>query len=224
MSQALSPAIFQFLEKLRVNNNRPWFDENKGEYLAVQQEFKSFIASLLPAAEQFYPGAGLLKPENCIYRIYRDVRFSKNKLPYKVNISASIGSQGRKSGFDSIYLHIENNASFLAAGAYELQPEQLAAIRQEIDYNSQALKSVISDPEFVSYFGQIEGNKLKTSPKGFDKEHPDIELLRFTQMYIMHPFSNNEILSADFANKVLDGISRTKPLTGFLLEATAQHS
>ncbi len=223
MTHALLPSIFLFLEKLRANNNRPWFEENKAAYLAVQLEFKNFIANLLPEVEQFYLGAGLLKPESCIYRIYRDVRFSKNKVPYKTNISASIGSQGRKSGFDSIYLHIENNASFLAAGAYELQPDQLAGIRQEIDYSAKSLKNIISNPDFESYFGKIEGNKLKTSPKGFEKDHSDIELLRFTQLYIMHQFTNKEVLSRDFGKKVLEGISKSKPFTGFLLEATAQH-
>jgi len=218
----MSPFIFDFLEKLRENNNRPWFESNKHDFIKVQNEFKTFVLELLPEAEELYPGSSLIKPEQCIYRIYRDVRFSKNKTPYKTNISASIGPKGRKSGFDSIYLHIENNASFLAAGGYDLLPEQLSSIRQEIDYNSKKLLSIINLPEFVHYFGQIKGNKLKTSPKGYDQCHPDIELLRYTQLYVVHPFSNKEVQSNSFHVEVVEGMRMSKLFTDFLIEATTQ--
>lgn len=222
MTTQLTQRIFDFLENLRSNNNRPWFEQNKNEFLAIQSEFKGFISGLLPKADVHYPGAGLLKSEQCIYRIYRDVRFSKNKLPYKTNISALIGPMGRKSGFDAVYLHIENGASFLATGAYELMPEQLAAIRQEIDYNSGEFKAVLNNPKFKSFFGNIEGNQLKTSPKGYPSDHPEIQFLRYTQMYVMHQFKNEEVLRPDFADQVLEGIKVSRPFSDFLIHATAQ--
>jgi uncharacterized protein (TIGR02453 family) len=222
MSTQLSKRVFDFLENLRANNNRAWFEKHKNEFLAIQSNFKAFIAGLLPQADIHFPGAGLLKPEQCMYRIYRDVRFSKNKLPYKTNISALIGPLGRKSGFDAVYLHIENDSSFLATGAYELMPEQLAAIRQEIDYNADEFKSIIYQPQFKNYFGNIEGNQLKTSPKGYPADHPEIQYLRYTQFYVSHPFTNEEVLRADFADQVIEGIKTALPFSEFLIRATAQ--
>jgi uncharacterized protein (TIGR02453 family) len=205
-----------FLENLQANNNREWFYANKKSYDAVKSNFEESIQELIHSIGEFENMTGV-QVKNCNYRIARDVRFSKNKDPYKNWLSASFSEGGRKSGRMDFYLHVQpNNESFLGGGMYSPEGDQLAKLRQEIDYNAQQLKSIIFEPNFVKTFGEMEGESVKSSPKGYDKDHPEIELLRQKQMFFWHKFTDEEVCSPDFVKKVTETCRTLKPFLDFL--------
>ena len=184
---SLSPSLLAFLRDLRVNNTREWFAENKAVYEQVKKGFDAWTTELISEFSDFENMDGVLL-KHCSYRIYRDVRFSKNKEPYKTWFSASFSEGGRKSGLMDYYLHIEpNGASFLGGGMYSPTPEQLAAFRQEVDYNADELRKIIRDPKFTAVFGEEVGESLVRIPKGFEADHPEAELLKKKQ-YHYHLF------------------------------------
>lgn len=211
--------LFSFLNDLAANNNRPWFEENKKRYEAARKEAEGVLEACIGEIGKF-EDLGPLKAKDTMFRIYRDVRFSKNKDPYKLNFSGMIAREGRKAmvGF-GYYVHFQPGESFMAAGVYEPNPEQLARIRQEIDYNSEEIHQILSQPEFQSMFGQIQGNQLKTAPKGYPKDHPDIALLRYTQFYCMTSFRDEEVLSPDFPIELARRCRIIRPFLEFLNRA-----
>lgn len=158
-----------------------------------------------------------MKAKDCVFRIYKDVRFSKDKTPYKTNMGASINPDGRKSLIAGYYLHIEPGASFLAGGIYMPEPNILNAVRQEIDYNPKPLLKIFSAASFKKYFnGLDEIDKLKTVPKGFDKNHPQIELLKHKHFIVTRNLSDKDILSKDFDKAVLAGYKAMQPFIEYL--------
>ena len=210
---------FNFLRQLSENNSRPWFEEHKDLYLQAKAEAEVLVGKCILSVGQFEP-LGDIDAKKCMFRIFRDVRFSKNKDPYKKNFSALISSMGRKpmSGF-SWYLHLEPDASFMASGNYEPDAKMLAAIRQEIDYNSEEFRAIIQKPEFQARFGAMQGHQLKTAPKGYPKDHPEIELLRYTQFYFSVQYSEKEILASDFPQKLAEDCKLIRPFLEFLQRA-----
>ena len=169
-----------FLKKLKINNNRDWFDSNKTEYLASKEIFEEFVSELIKGINKFDKKVSLdLKPKDCTFRIYKDVRFSKDKTPYKNNMSASINPGGKKSNIPGYYFHLEPDGCFLAGGVYMPMPDVLKAIRQEIDYNPLPLINVLKSASFKKEFnGLDEEDKLKNPPKGFNKDHAHSEILK----------------------------------------------
>jgi uncharacterized protein (TIGR02453 family) len=212
---AITQQTFDFLNQLKINNNREWFHANKKEYDGVKASFEESIQELINSIGTFENLSGV-KIKDCNYRIARDVRFSANKDPYKTWLSASFSEGGRKSGKMDYYLHIENDGSFLGGGMYSPTPEQLAAFRQEIDFSPESLKGIIFDPLFVKTFGTPEGEKVKTSPKGYDKNHPEIELLKWKQMFFWKKFTNEEVLSPNFVEQVTETCKILKPYLDYL--------
>jgi uncharacterized protein (TIGR02453 family) len=207
---------FEFLRDLQQHNNREWFHANKKRYDKLKAEFEEFIAQLIVGYGQFENMAGVAV-KDCNYRIARDVRFSANKDPYKTWLSASFSEGGRKSGRMDYYLHIqEGGQSFLGGGMYAPTPQHLANLRQEIDYNANELKNIIYNPEFVEIYPTVWGNSVKTAPKGYSKDHPEIELLKRNQLFFMHHYTDKEVLEADFAEKVLVHSKVLKPYLDFL--------
>jgi uncharacterized protein (TIGR02453 family) len=211
--------FYEFLTTLAENNNRPWFEANKKWYESARKEAEQIFDRCIDAirpVEDF----GDLAAKKAMFRIYRDVRFSKNKDPYKKNFSAMLAKGGKKEmtsiGF---YVHFQPGENFMAAGIYEPSAEQLAKIRQEIDYNPQPLKDIIFEPEFVKMFGKMEGNQLKTTPKGYPKDHPEIELLRFNQFYFSCPFTDQEVLAADFPAKLAEACKMIRPFLEYMNQA-----
>ena len=210
----------QFLLNLSANNNREWFDAHKTEYLAAQQQWLQFVERLIKAYNVLLP-TDHLEAKKCVFRIYRDVRFSKNKLPFKNNFSALIGAEGKQTkGHTWWYIHYSPEGSFLASGAYEPTPAQLAAIRQEIDYNSEKFRAIVNEPELVKYFGQLMGNQLKTAPKGYPKDHPDIQYLRYTQLYFSHSIPTAQFNKPDMPQYLVEKSALLLPFIEFLNEAT----
>lgn len=213
---SLSPSLLAFLRDLRVNNTREWFAENKSNYEQVKKDFDAWTTELISEFADFENMDGVLL-KHCSYRIYRDVRFSKNKEPYKTWFSASFSEGGRKSGLMDYYVHIEpNDASFLGGGMYSPTPEQLAAFRQEVDYNAAGLRKIIRDPKFVAVFGAEVGESLVRIPKGFEAEHPEAELLKKKQLFFWKKYTDKELCSPDFTKQLIADAKILKPFLDFM--------
>jgi uncharacterized protein (TIGR02453 family) len=212
----LQAKTLQFLKDLIANNNREWFQENRKRYDDAKADMEKLVSYLIKEVQSFQD-LGNLQVKDCIFRINRDVRFSKNKEPYKNNLAAGIGPGGRSSGKVDYYLHIQpDGQSFLGGGMWAPTPDQLAKYRQEIDYNAQELKNIIEEKEFKNYFPEIHGEVLKTTPKGYAKDHSEIELLRRKELFFVHKFSDREVTSKDFADKVVEGIQLLKPYCDYM--------
>jgi uncharacterized protein (TIGR02453 family) len=211
--------MLHFLKELSENNNRPWFEASKPAYLQAKTSAENLIDSCISALAKHFPLPDL-KAKQCMFRIYRDVRFSKNKDPFKKNFSALISANGKKAGnAPSWYLHLEPGGSFLASGVYEPAPEQLAAIRQEIEYNPEEFRAILASTELQKRFGALQGNQLKTAPKNYPKDHPDIDLLRYTQFYLMADYSDDELAASDFPQKFAKDCLLLQDFQAFLKRA-----
>lgn len=212
----LQAKTLQFLKDLVANNNREWFQENRKRYDEAKADVEKLTSYLIKEVHTFQD-LGNLQVKDCIFRINRDIRFSKNKEPYKSNLAIAIGAGGRSSGKIDYYLHIQpNGQSFLGGGMWSPTTEQLARYRQEIDYNAQELKDIIEVKEFKAYFPEIQGESLKTAPKGYAKDHPELDLLKRKQMFFMHTYSDKEVISKDFAEEVVKGIRLLKPYCDYM--------
>lgn len=212
----LSPSLLTFLLDLKSNNSREWFAVNKPNYLHLKENFEEFVSKLIVEFSDFENLDGV-QVKNCTYRINRDVRFTKNKDPYKTWFSASFSEGGRKSGFMDYYLHIEpHGKSFLGGGMYNPSPEQIVKYRQEIDYNANGLRNIIKQPHFIKIFGQAQGESLKNIPKGYDALHPDADLLKVKTMFFWHHFTDAEVASGEFVNLVIEKAKVLKPYLDFL--------
>jgi uncharacterized protein (TIGR02453 family) len=206
----------EFLKDLAQNNNREWFTANRPRYEAAKSELEKIVVQLLGSVGEF-ENLTNTQPKDCIFRINRDVRFSKNKDPYKHHLSAAIGPGGRHSGRTDFYLHIQpNGESLLGAGMWNATPKQLAAFRQEIDFNPKALTDIIANDKFRQYFPEIWGESLKKAPKGYSEDHPNVDLLKRKQMFFMHKFTDAEVTSPDFVDKIVEGCRLIKPYCDFL--------
>ena len=210
-----------FLKKLKINNNREWFDSNKSEYLASKEIFEEFVSELIKGINKFDKKVSLdLKPKDCTFRIYKDVRFSKDKTPYKNNMSASINPGGKKSNIPGYYFHLEPEACFLAGGVYMPMPDDLKAIRQEIDYNPLPLINVLKSASFKKEFnGLDEEDKLKNPPKGFNKDHAHSEILKNKHFIVSRKFENKVILKKEGLSKTLDSFKAMYPFLDYLRKA-----
>ena len=210
-----------FLKKLKINNNREWFDSNKTEYLASKEIFEEFVSELIKGINKFDKKVSLdLKPKDCTFRIYKDVRFSKDKTPYKNNMSASINPGGKKSNIPGYYFHLEPDACFLAGGVYMPMPDVLKAIRQEIDYNPLPLINVLKSASFKKEFnGLDEEDKLKNPPKGFNKDHAHSEILKNKHFIVSQKFENKVILKKEGLIKTLDSFKAMYPFLDYLRKA-----
>ena len=210
-----------FLKKLKINNNREWFDSNKTEYLASKEIFEEFVSELIKGINKFDKKVSLdLKPKDCTFRIYKDVRFSKDKTPYKNNMSASINPGGKKSNIPGYYFHLEPDGCFLAGGVYMPMPDVLKAIRQEIDYNPLPLINVLKSASFKKEFnGLDEEDKLKNPPKGFNKDHAHSEILKNKHFIVSRKFENKVILKKEGLSKTLDSFKAMYPFLDYLRKA-----
>jgi uncharacterized protein (TIGR02453 family) len=211
---------FYFLKKLSRNNNREWFEKNKPRYLEIKTDFESFVADLLHEMIAFDESVTGLDPKKLVFRIYRDVRFSKDKTPYKTNISAGISAAGKGTGIPGYYFQIEpGNKSMLASGLYLPSSENLAKIRQEIDYNGEQLTAIVNGKHFKKTFGKLwDEDKLRTMPKGYPKDHPHIEYLKLKSFMVIRMFSDTDVTNKKFLKNLLDGMKAAKPFNDFLTE------
>ena len=211
----LTLSTLEFLQELAENNNRDWFTEHRKRYDAAKKEMEALVKDLIKGIGEF-ENLPNTEPKDCLFRINRDIRFSKNKAPYKEWLSAAVGPGGRHSGRIDFYVHIQPGESFLGAGMWNPTPKQLAKFRQEIDFNPEALKSIIEAPEFKAYFPEAWGESLQRMPKGYPENHPDIALLKRKQLFFMHKYTDAEVTSPNFAKEIVNGCRLIKPYCDFL--------
>lgn len=200
--------ILDFLRQLQKNNNKAWMDEHRDLYLAAKEEFRSLTAYILEEISAVDADLTGLQPQDCIFRINRDIRFSKDKSPYKTNFGAFLSEGGKKGEQAGYYFHLQPyGESFIGGGMYMPSSESLYKVRQEIDYNAGELKKIVDTPDFRRYFGEIQGNKLKRPPKGYAADHPNIELLKLKDYLVIHRMTDAEIVSDDFPQQAV-GMSK----------------
>lgn len=207
-------ATFDFLTDLRFNNNKSWFEENRKRYDQARGNAEALVADII---QHFAPveDLGKVTPKECFFRINRDVRFSKDKSPYKTEMGIVIGPQGRKSTGNWYYLHIAPGDSFIGGGLYDPTPEQLKTIRETIAQKPKVLEKILAAPDFVRYFKVMEGEKLKTPPKGYSADHSAIELLKHKQFLASHPFSDDDLLSEGFTAHFITLCQALKPFGAY---------
>ena len=214
----ISKDTFKFLKELDANNNRDWFKANKSRYDEIRDSFVLFMAEMIDRIAVFDPSVDGLDPKKCVMRIYRDVRFSKDKTPYNLHISGHIVGGGRKNehGRAGYYVRMEAGKSFLGGGAHLPPSLWMTSIRKEIEENGDELRAIINAEPFKKYFGEIEGDRLKTAPKGYPKDHPEIELLRYKSLLAVHHCTNKQVLAADFADYCFEVFTALHPFDAFL--------
>ena len=211
----------QFLKKLKSNNNREWFEKNKQLYLQAKEEFEGFVDDLIPSIHKFDKKISTdLKAKDCTFRIYKDVRFSKDKSPYKTNMGAVFNPGGKKTAIAGYYLHMEPGQSFFGGGVYMPEAEKLQAIRQEIDYHPKEFLKILNASSFKKYFnGLDEEDKLKNPPKGFDKDHPLVEILKHKHFIVSHAISDKQLLDKKAISILADGFKAMHPFLEYLRQA-----
>ncbi len=215
----IQPSTLKFLKLLSKNNNREWFNANKHLYEAAKNDFEKFVADLISAIGKFDKSVNGLKAKDCTFRIYRDVRFSKNKDPYKNNFGAYVASGGKKSMKPGYYIHLQAGESFLAGGAYMPPSPTLNAIRQEIDYNLKEFKGILNHKDFKKYFKTLEGSQVKTAPKGYAKDHAAIEILKHKDFLAVHKIADDKLLSKNAVSYIAKGFRAMKPFNDFFARA-----
>lgn len=198
-----------FLTQLKLNNNRECFESNKKMYLLSQEEMIDFAEKLLEKTRKI-DVLSTISGKKSLFRIYKDVRFSKDKTPYKTNRSGNFKREGAARR-GSYYFSIEPGNSLIGGGFYQPNAEDLLHIRKQIEVDSAPLRNAIEAKAFKNYYGEFQGESLKTAPKGFDKEHADIDLLRRKHFYVIHPFTDQEVLASDFVEKVIEGFKILMP-------------
>lgn len=196
---------FEFLTDLSKNNNRDWFEKHKPEFKEHQKEVKKIFESIKE---------GLAKNDQIeklkMFRIYRDVRFSKDKTPYKTHFSGYCSRLGKERR-GSYYIHIQPGESFLGVGFWDPNKDDLFRIRKEIEMDASEFYEFLEDPDFKDTWGSFYGPTLKTAPRGFDKDHPDIELLRRKNFTFVHSLSDKEVLSPDFVGHTVIAFEKARP-------------
>ena len=216
----ISRELLDFLRKLKQNNNKEWFHANKPAYQSVRQEFEQHVALLIAGLSRFDEGVKNLEPRDCMFRINRDIRFSKDKSPYKTNFGAYIAPGGRKGGYAGYYFHLEPDASFIAGGVYMPPSASLKAIRNEIYHHTDEFLELLNDPEFKKHFGALDNiEKLKTAPQGFPKDFEHIGLLNHKHYTASKPLSDEDLAGETLIDDVLEAYEALYPLNYFLNEA-----
>jgi uncharacterized protein (TIGR02453 family) len=207
--------LLSFLAALGENNSKAWFDKHRGEYEAGRAEFERFTNYLIDQLRES-ENLGPLSAKDCISRINRDIRFSKDKSPYRTNLWAEIAPGGRKATRLGYHVAVGPGHSIVAGGMYMPTPDQLGAFRRAIDKDAAAFKEVTRAKQFVDQFGQVEGERLKTAPQGYDRAHPEIELLQLKQATALHRFADEDVLQPDFPGRVVAACRAMKPFLEYL--------
>jgi uncharacterized protein (TIGR02453 family) len=219
----IQPQTLEFLKELEDNNNREWFQANKERYESARENLIEFTAGIITGLHKIDPGVnGDLDAKKCVMRIYRDIRFSKNKTPYKNNFGVSIPASGLKLGGVEYYLHVQPGKSFIAGGYWMPEAEHLKAIRQEIDYNAADLKKAIDDKEFIKLFGKFrKQDQLKTVPRDYSADNENIDLLKLKSFIVSHQLTDKELMNTKATDLIVNTCSKILPLNVFLKNAIA---
>jgi len=205
--------VFEFLKQVKENNNREWFAQNKSSYELIAKANKSFFNQIYTEFQKHDSLEGFH-----IFRIYKDVRFSKDKSPYKTNFGASY-SRTKPNLRGGYYIHLEPGNSFVGGGFWNPNTEDLLRIRKEFEMDTTEINRIMSDQVFMNYFGTIKGEDgVKTAPRGFDKNHPDIDLIKKKQFVVMRKFSDKEVYSDDLSKQVITTFLAMRPFFDYMSE------
>lgn len=214
----LNKSVFDFLFELRENNNREWFHANKKKYEAAKKDFQLFVELSIEQIKTFDPSVSGLNAKDCLFRIFRDVRFSEDKRPYKTNFGAFIAKNGRKSRYGGYYIHIEPEQCFLGGGCYMPASNVLKAIRTEIFHHPEEFKGIVENTEFQKHFPELYGDKLKTAPRGFPKDFEHIDLLNYKHYAVSKMIDDPIVHSDQFVREIDNAFKALYPLNRFLNE------
>ena len=206
----LSSDIFSFFKKLEKNNNREWFEQHKPEFKALETTVKQFGKALKDQLNQ-HDSIDRFK----LFRVYRDVRFSKDKTPYKIHFGLT-WHRTKPEYRGGYYLHLKPNDIFLACGFWDPNPADLKRIRQEIDMDADEYRNIINEPNFKRIWGKLQGDAVKTAPKGYAKDHPNIDLLRHKQHIFMVRYTEEYVAAADFLDRLDTALQAVRPFVDYM--------
>ena len=206
--------VFQFLKSLEANNNREWFNEHKPQFKSAEESFKHLVAEIEGGLSD---QDEIDRESTKIFRIYRDVRFSQNKTPYNIHRSASFkrATEKLRGGY---YLRIERGASVIVGGFFGPSSADMLHIRKQIQQEPEQLREIISSSDITNYFGGLQGEQVKSAPRGFTKEDPAIDLLKHKQLLLKKSFTDAEVQSADFAQQASEGYGKMRPFFDYMSE------
>ncbi|TGE08075.1 DUF2461 domain-containing protein [Hymenobacter fodinae] len=216
--------ILSFLRELAANNSKAWMDAHRADYHRARAEYTDFVAELIRGVQQLEPDLLGLTPSDVMFRINKNDRFQQSDEPYKRHMGAGIKRGGRHSQWAGYFVAVQpGGETYVGAGRWQPEAEQLARIRQEIHYNPTEFHALRQSPELLRHFpsGLDMTQALKTAPKGYDRTDPDIEWLRLKSFFVWQSFSDKEVLRADFPDRVLAAWQAAQPFVHFLNEAMA---
>ncbi len=213
---AISKSSLDFLKALSKHNDREWFSNHKDKYAAAHENMTEFASTLLAEMNK-HDNIETASGKAGLFRIYRDVRFSKEKTPYNTHWNGGFkrATQKLRGGY---YFHIQPGSSFAACGFWGPNPNDLQRIRQDIDINNKDWNKLLSTKTLVQTFGTMTGDKVGTAPRGYSKDHPAIDLLRYKQFLLRHDFTDEEVLSPGFVKMVNDTFKKMRPFLDFMSE------
>lgn len=218
----LQPPTLKFLKDLKKNNNKPWFDDHRPAYEAARKDFEVFVQSLIDGLSKKDEDIAGLTAKACMFRINRDVRFSKDKSPYKTNFGAFLNKGGKKAMTAGYYFHLEPGKTFIGGGLYMPMPPDLAKVRQEIDYNLKDFKKIVQSPRFKKVYQDLDRHDeytLSRIPMGYEADHPAAEFLKLKSYVASIPMTDAELTSAAARKKTMEAYEALLPLVKFLNEA-----
>ncbi len=216
-----NPSV-KFLRDLVKNNNKPWFDAHRQQYENAKNDIAGFIQTIIDKQGKKDEAIAHLKAKDCMYRINRDIRFSKDKTPYKNNIGAYINQEGKKSLLAGYYFHCQPGQSFVGGGLWMPMPPELAKVRQEIDYNFDAFKKIINAKKFKNIYGDLSREPeyvLSRIPKGYETNNPAADYLKMKSYVVMTPLKDSDLTGKDLTKKVLQAFETLQPLLKFINES-----
>jgi uncharacterized protein (TIGR02453 family) len=216
----LSKDSLQFIDDLTENNNRDWFLDNKKRYDKFKTDYQSLVAAFLAEIKPLDSSLELLEVKNCTFRINRDIRFSKDKTPYKNHLGVWMSSGVKGANRAGYYIHIGKNESFLAAGCYSPEAEELKKIRKEIAFFYEDLEEIVNEKSFQQVFGSLDQtNSLKNAPKNYEKDHPAIEFLKLKSFVATQKFDYKDATKSNFVKDTVAKLIVLKPLNDFINRA-----
>lgn len=218
----LRSSTLKFLKDLKKNNNKPWFDAHRKEYDVAKNDFMIFIQSVIDKHSKSDPTIKSITAKDCLFRINRDVRFSKDKSPYKTNMGAYINRGGKKSLFGGYYFHCEPGQAFVGGGLWMPMPPELNKVRQEIDYNLGKFKKIITSKRFKSVYKDLSRDPeyvLSRVPKGYEADNPAAEYLKMKSFVALTPLKDSDLTSKNLLNKTTAAFEALQPLIEFINES-----
>jgi uncharacterized protein (TIGR02453 family) len=222
----LQPTTLKFLQSLKKNNSKEWFDVNRKQYEIAKADFAALIDSVIKTFGKKDPSIANLLAKECVFRINRDVRFSKNKEPYKTNMGASITAGGKKIAMAGYYIHLEPGGnSFVGGGLYMAEPDKLKKVRQEIDYNWDEFSKILKNKKFKDSYGDLdksEGMSLVREPKGYEKGNPAIDYIKLKSWIGLKPISDKALTEKELVKTITAAFEALQPLIIFLNSALSE--